>query len=94
VAPSLTRDEIATIVIQHVVTTLRESDFAFTVDAHGKQWDVYNFTMPIDAPPTLQGIGMLALCLVEGELEIGFFRYGRHHTANDIQKAITTHAAS
>lgn len=94
VAPQLTRDEIATIVIRYVATTLREDDFAFSVDARGTPWDVYNFTMPLDAPPTLQGLGMLAWRIVEGELEIGFFRYGRHHTAEDIQKALAADAAS
>jgi hypothetical protein len=90
----LTPDEIATIVIRYVASTIREDDFAFTVEARGTPWDVYNFTMPLDAPATLQGIGMLAWRLVEGELEIGFFRFGRHHTAEDIQKALVADAES
>ena len=65
----LTPDEIATIVIRYVSSTIREHDFAFTVEACGTPWDVYNFTMPPDAPLSLQGIGMLAWRLTDGELE-------------------------
>ncbi len=90
----LTPDEIATIVIRYVSSTIREQDFVFSVEARGTPWDVYNFTMPLDAPATLQGIGMLAWRLVDGEVEVGFFRYGRHHTAEDIQKALAADAAS
>lgn len=55
--------------IRETVQRLQESDFAFTVTAHGPPWDVYRFIR--------QGKrGTVALRMVEKRLEIGLFRAG------------------
>jgi len=90
----MTANEIATTIIRYVATPLREDDFAFSVVVDDAPWDVYNFTMPLDAPAELQGNGMLAFHIVDGQIEIGFFDLGRHHTADDIERALKRQSCS
>jgi hypothetical protein len=89
------RNDAATTFIRHVAKTLKREDFVVAVvDGHGVRWDVYNFTVPADAPEELRGDGMLAFRLAAGYVEIGFFERGRHHTEAEIVEVLTYSTAN
>jgi hypothetical protein len=54
----------ATAFVLQVIASLKEKDYAFSVQAVGIGWDVYRFT-------DMGRRGTIAFCMVEGRVEIG-----------------------
>ena len=69
-------------VLETVTDYLRKEDFAFTltIPQTGPAWDVYHFTRAGRK-------GMLALRVVDGHPEVGFFRAGKF-TEAEVTKAL------
>ncbi len=65
-----------------VASTIREEDYAFTVEAGGTEWDVYRFCVN-------GRDGMVAWRNHDGQVEIGFFRAGSF-TEKDVVSGITS----
>ena len=73
-------------ILETVAKFMRKEDYAFTVEVQGPAWDVYRFKR-------VGKRGMLALRMIDGVPEIGFFRSGEF-TEEEIIRALAEEAPS
>jgi hypothetical protein len=79
-------DKTREFVLETVTKHLRKEDYVFTLQVHGPPWDVYRFKR-------VGKQGMLALRMIEGAPEIGFFCAGEF-TEEEIVRALFEEAPS